>query len=84
MAAVRSTGDALFGDTESWTSFWRFLRLCAAYVITTSIACIGLSTDIKKLIDLSLKPFLCGLVASFSVGGISYLLIILFGSLLKF
>jgi len=84
MAAVRSTGDAVFGTNDYWTGFWKFTKTTAGYVITTFIACIGLSTDIKKLVELSLKPFLSGLIASSSVGAVSLFLILLFGSFLRF
>jgi len=84
MAIFRSAGDYIFENNEVWVSSWKFIKTTAGYVIATSLACIGLSIDIKKLIKLRLKPFVCGLIASFSVGAVSYILITLFGSFLKF
>lgn len=86
MGVIRSVGDSVFGtgkETE-WYAFWQFIKTSAAYVIAVAIACIGLNTDIKKLIKLGLKPFGCGLIAALSMGLVSYILITIFGNYLKF
>lgn len=84
VAVIRSSGDAVFQDSTTWISCWKFVKATATYVIATSIACIGLNTDIKKLIKLSFRPFICGLIASFSIGIVSFLLITILGGFLKF
>jgi len=87
MAVVRSVGDGIFEDTqsaESWIYCWKLVKTSAGYVIATSVACIGLNTDIKKLIKLGLKPFVCGLIAALSVGAVSYALVTIFGDYLRF
>ena len=86
MAIVRSLGDGIFGggkDTD-WYTCWHFVKTASGYVIAVSIACIGLNTDIKKLTKLGYKPFTCGLIASFSVGVVSWLLVRLLGNYLQF
>ena len=86
VAIVRSVGDGIFGggkDTD-WYTCWHSVKIAAGYVIAISIACIGLNTDIKKLTKLGYKPFICGLIASLSVGLVSLLLVTIFGNHLKF
>ncbi len=86
MGVVRSVGDGVFGtgkETE-WYAFWHFIKTSAAYVIAVAIACIGLNTDIKKLIKLGLRPFGCGLAAALGVGAVSFILVKIFGNYLTF
>jgi len=86
MGAVRSLGDYAFGDSNdtTWYSCWHSVKILATYVIAVSIACIGLNTDIRKLIRLGYKPFFCGLIAAVSVGVVSWLLVTQFNSYLQF
>lgn len=84
MGIVRTVGDGVFGSGEQWVATWNFIKHSAEYIIAVAIACIGLHTDFKKLAKLGFKPFLGGLVASFAVGAVSWLLVTLFGSYLKF
>lgn len=86
MGAVRSLGDYAFGDSNdtTWYSCWHSVKILATYVIAVSIACIGLNTDIRKLIRLGYKPFFCGLIAAMSVGVVSWLLVTQFSSYLQF
>ena len=58
--------------------------MAATYVIAVSVAGIGLNTDIRKLAKLGYKPFICGLIAAFSVGAVSWLLVTQFGDYLQF
>ncbi len=85
MGIVRSLGDYFFGiDHQSWVTTWHEIKGLATFLITVAIACVGLNTDIKKLTHLGYKPFLCGLIAAFSVGLVSWLLVVLFGRVLAF
>ena len=84
MGVFRSVGDWGFGDSEVWISSWKFVKMSAGYVIATSIACVGLSTDIKKLARLGYKPFVCGLMAAVSLGAISWFLVTQFSGYLIF
>ena len=84
MGVFRSVGDWGFGDSEAWISSWKFVKMSAGYVIATSIACVGLSTDIKKLAKLGYKPFVCGLMAAVSLGAISWFLVTQFSGYLIF
>lgn len=79
-----SAGDYSFGDNESWVDTWKYVKHMATVVIAISIACVGLSTNLKKLTKLGYKPFICGLIASLSVGLVSFLLVTIFSSRLKF
>jgi len=84
MGMIRTAGDGLFGQAEGWVACWTYVKTMAAFVITLAVACMGLNTDIRKLIKLGLKPFGCGLVAALSVGVISYVLVTVFGDYFRF
>jgi len=86
MAIMRSLGDYAFsaGKDTLWYACWHFVEMAATYVIAVSVAGIGLNTDIKKLAKLGYKPFICGLIAAFSVGAVSWLLVTQFGDYLQF
>ncbi|MBN2211991.1 MAG: putative sulfate exporter family transporter [Sedimentisphaerales bacterium] len=79
MAVVRSLGDWGFsGDNANWPEIVAFVKKSAHYLIAVAVACIGLSTNVKKLAKLGVKPFICGLIAAVSVGGVSLFLVTLF------
>lgn len=85
MGIMRSLGDYIFSAGNAvWDSTWHFVKNSATSVITIAIACVGLNTDIRKLLKLGLKPFICGLIAALSVGAVSWLLVTQFGHYLKF
>jgi len=85
MGIIRSVGDFAFGaEAEAWYSVWHFIKTAAVYVIATAIACVGLNTNIKKMIKLSYKPFVTGLIAAVSVGLVSFGLVTLFAKYLHF
>jgi uncharacterized integral membrane protein (TIGR00698 family) len=84
MGIVRTAGDGLFGSGVHWVATHNLIRQSAEYIIAVAIACVGLNTDAKRLAKLGYKPFLGGLAASFAVGMVSWLLVRLFGSYLRF
>ncbi len=86
MGILRSAGDGFFGTGKetAWFTFWHFIKTSAGYVIAVAVAGIGLNTDIRKLIKLGLKPFVCGLISALSVGVVSFILVTIFGDYLKF
>jgi uncharacterized integral membrane protein (TIGR00698 family) len=84
MGMVRSLGDYGFGtDAALWNEVVHCIKKSAEYLIGIAVACIGLSTNIRKLLTLGIKPFLCGLIAAASVGGVSLLLVSLFENYLR-
>lgn len=86
-AIFRSLGDwfistrqepfLLWSTTESWSSFYQFIKSSAKYILAISITAAGLSTHFSRLKKLSYKPFLIGLVAAVVVGGVSFILVTL-------
>jgi uncharacterized integral membrane protein (TIGR00698 family) len=84
-AIFRSIGDAFaagesgrflfWGTPESWTSFYSGVKETATYLLSIAIAAAGLSTQFSKLKQLTIKPFLIGLLAAVSVGLISFILV---------
>ncbi len=84
MGIIRSLGDLAFGESTVWIHCWQFMKSSATHVIAIAIACVGLNTNIRKLTQLGIRPFLCGLIAALSVGGVSWLLVTQFDRLLRF
>ncbi len=84
-AIFRSIGDVFtagesgrflfWGSPESWASFYSGIKEAATYLLSIAIAAAGLSTQFSKLKQLTIKPFLIGLLAAVSVGLISYILV---------
>ena len=84
-AIFRSIGDAFtagqsgrflfWGTSESWTAFYSGVKETATYLLSIAIASAGLSTQFSKLKQLTIKPFLIGLLAAVSVGLISFILV---------
>jgi uncharacterized integral membrane protein (TIGR00698 family) len=84
-AIFRSIGDAFtagqsgrflfWGSPESWASFYSGIKEAATYLLSIAIAAAGLSTQFSKLKQLTIKPFLIGLLAAVSVGLISFILV---------
>jgi len=84
-AIFRSIGDVFasgesgrflfWASPESWSSFYSVVAKMAAYLLSIAIAAAGLSTQFSKLKQLTLKPFLIGLMTAVSVGLISFILV---------
>jgi uncharacterized membrane protein YadS len=90
MAAIRSIGDAgvsaggqAFGlwDKAIWHNIVSTIKVWAETLLVVSLAGVGLSTDFRAFRGLGIKPFLIGFGAAVAVGGISYVVISLLGSL---
>ena len=93
MAAVRSVGDAginadgqAFGILQktAWSGLISTVKNWAEICLVVALAGVGLSTNFQSFKALGIKPFLVGLCASASVGGISYLAIELLGNFVIF
>jgi len=87
-ALLRSAGDAgvqaggrAFGlwDASAWNGIHGWIKTWAFNLLVVALAGVGLSTSMRILRGLGIKPFLAGLAAALTVGGISYLLITLMG-----
>ena len=87
-ALLRSVGDAgvqaggrAFGlwGAETWQGIHGWIKDWAANLLVVALAGVGLSTSMRILRGLGIKPFLAGLAAALGVGGISYALISLMG-----
>jgi uncharacterized integral membrane protein (TIGR00698 family) len=87
-ALLRSVGDAgiqagrqAFGlwDAAAWKGIHGWIKGWAVNLLVVALAGVGLNTSTRILRGLGIKPFLAGLVAALSVGGISYALITLMG-----
>jgi uncharacterized integral membrane protein (TIGR00698 family) len=90
MSVFRSAGDAgikmgglAFGvwDEATWTEIYTVLQTWAGYLLVVALAGVGLSTDLRTLKGLGIKPFFVGLGAAVVVGVISFAAISLMGSL---
>ena len=82
MGLFRSVGDYGVQETQLafgmisenlWISVVDFTKSTAEYSLAISMAAIGLSTNLRSLKSLGIKPFYVGFCAAMSVGLISYL-----------
>jgi len=89
LATFRSTGDAginaggsAFGlwDSATWEGIHGTLKGWAEMLMVVALAAVGLSTNLRSLKGLGVKPFLVGLAAALVVGIVSYVAIFLLGS----
>ncbi|MCI0708892.1 MAG: putative sulfate exporter family transporter [Chloroflexi bacterium] len=79
VACVRTIGDATLEsslawgmfDTASWSTFTATVKQWAEIFLAIAMAGVGLNTNFKKLRGLGIKPFVVGLAAALSVGGLS-------------
>ena len=90
MAVIRSIGDAgiqtsgeAFGiwDAETWNGMIKFITTWAGNFLVVALAAVGLSTKTSTFRGLGLKPFIVGLSAALAVGLVSFLTILVVGSL---
>lgn len=81
MAVVRSIGDAGVNaggyalglwDTAAWTAVYKQVQTWAVNLLVVALAGVGLSTSLESIKGLGVKPFLVGLGAALTVGGISF------------
>ncbi len=81
MAVIRSLGDffivkqGLFSSPGEWKQVCGFVNHWAGHFLALAMAGVGLGTDIKRLKELGVKPFLVGLVAAVTVGIVSLILV---------
>jgi uncharacterized membrane protein YadS len=83
MSLIRTTGDILFTsstliNTESWKDITTQLTSISKFILIIAMASVGLTTDIKSIKSLGLKPFLVGIVVATIVGTCSLICITIF------
>lgn len=87
MSGLRTAGDAgerPFGvlDARSWHRFVTFTQATAEYCLLVAMASVGLTSRFAGIREIGARPFLLGLIAAALIGGLSLLLILLFGEML--
>lgn len=87
MSALRTAGDAgerPFGvlDAGAWRQFVTITRTVAEYCLLVAMASVGLTSRFAGIRQIGPRPFLLGLFAAALIGGLSLLLILLFGETL--
>lgn len=89
LAAIRSIGDAgismggtAFGlwKSSAWEGIHGTVKGWAEILMVVALSGVGLSTDLRSLKGLGVKPFIVGLAAALVVGIVSYVAISLLGS----
>jgi uncharacterized integral membrane protein (TIGR00698 family) len=93
MAVIRSAGDMgisrgqqAFGvlAPETWANAIQIIKKTAEFLLVVALAGVGLNTDLKSFKLLGLKPLLVGLIASASVGVISFFAILLMAGFVSY
>ena len=77
---VRTLGDHLFLDNNIFV-YWKyslvFFKEISIYCILFSMVALGLQTNLSTMFALGIKPLVIGFIASFTVGFISCIYLIL-------
>ncbi len=81
VAGLNSDSTAFgFLSSPAWEDLISTIKSSAEILLVMALAGVGLGTNFRSMKALGIKPFLVGLVASLSVGVISYLAITLLGN----
>ena len=85
MSALRTVGDMgdkPFGLLEPviWNEIVAFIRDSAEQCLLLAMAAIGLTSMVAGIVKIGLRPFVLGLFAALLIGGVSFVLISLFGA----
>lgn len=80
MSLLRTIGDLggqPFGilQQSQWTSLLAYATTASAFCLTIAMAAVGLSTNLKDIFRIGIKPMLMGLIAALLVGVASTLLV---------
>ena len=93
MAVIRSIGDAMGGaghrvfglwSAVGWKSAYTSVQAWAGNLLVVALAGVGLSTSVRTLRALGIKPLLVGLGAALAVGILSFGVITLLGGFVTF
>ena len=81
MSLLRTSGDFIVNysdiiSDDNWQTFTKQLTSISKFMLVVAMASVGLTTDIKSIKSLGLKPFLVGIIVASIVGICSLLSII--------
>lgn len=87
MSALRTIGDSgemAFGVIEPkyWVEFVTFVKTAAEYCLLIAMAAVGLTSMLASIVKIGMRPFALGFFAAVLIGGVSFMLITLFGQAL--
>ena len=69
MIVLRNIGDEIFiSNKEQWIETITFIKTLSKIFLTMAMAAIGLSTNLKDIINMGYKPFIVGFIAMLTVG----------------
>jgi len=68
MIIVRNTGDQIFSNKNDWLIAVEGIKLSSKVFLTMAMAAIGLSTNLKEIINMGFKPFIVGFISMATVG----------------
>ena len=82
MSVLRTSGDFIVNNStiisdNNWQSFTKQLTTISKFMLVVAMSSVGLTTDIKSIKNLGLKPFLVGIMVASIVGICSLLSIII-------
>ena len=82
MSVLRTSGDFIVNNStiisdNNWQSFTKQLTTISKFMLVVAMSSVGLTTDIKSIKSLGLKPFLVGIMVASIVGICSLLSIII-------
>ena len=69
MIVLRNIGDEIFiSNKEQWIETITLIKTLSKIFLTMAMAAIGLSTNLKDIINMGYKPFIVGFIAMLTVG----------------
>ena len=68
MIILRNTGDQIFSNKNEWLIAVESIKLSSKVFLTMAMAAIGLSTNLKEIINMGFKPFIVGFISMATVG----------------
>ena len=69
MILLRNIGDEIFiSNKEQWIETITLIKALSKIFLTMAMAAIGLSTNLKDIINMGYKPFIVGFIAMLTVG----------------
>jgi len=82
MRTIGDMGDRPFGlmDAQQWRDAVSFLQSAAERCLLIAMAAVGLTSMLAGIVRIGLRPFALGLFAAVLIGGVSFILISLFGA----
>ena len=77
MIIMRNLGDQVFiiHNNDDWLEIINFIKLLSKIFLTMAMAAIGLTTNLKDIRSMGVKPFIVGFIAMATVGIVSILTI---------